>query len=94
MNDKFLREQLQHKWDYPEYMLDSTILALKKMGTDLQEAFENWMGSGTPPTISVGKYNFQVLTGTFHLEPVAAFTTLDWLRRDYKSAEYTLRHQR
>lgn len=75
---------------YPAHMIANTIVKLNNLADPIKKSFEYWCQSGIIPTDSIDGYDFLTLTQNFHMKPVGAFLTLDWLTKEPKEAKIAL----
>lgn len=94
MNKMQLEKLLIEKWGYPDYLASKTAQDILQMDSDLYAAFLDWNQSGLLPEYNVGSYTISGLITIYHLEPVAAFLQLNWLKKDFSKAEYALLHRK
>lgn len=75
---------------YPAHMIANTIVKLNNLAAPIKASFENWCQTGIIPTDRIDGYDFLVLTQSFHMKPVGAFLTLDWLTKEPEEAKIAL----
>lgn len=89
MTNEQLRLLLKEE-GYPTHMIANTIVKLNNLTAPIKESFESWCQTGIIPAVRIGGYDFMVLTQNFHMKPVGAFLTLDWLIREPEDAKIAL----
>lgn len=75
---------------YPAHMIANTIMKLNNLAVPIKSSFENWYQTGIIPADKIDGYDFLVLTHSFHMKPVGAFLTLDWLIKEPEKAKIAL----
>ena len=60
------------------------------MDPELKKLFAAWFKTGKTPECFVEGVSFDILVKTFRMNPVNAFLTLDWLKREPKKAKRAL----
>lgn len=76
---------------YPTFMIEKTIEKLLRLSPVVQEAFTLWTTHGIEPSITLEGYSYTSLIEQFHMKPVGAFLTLDWIAREPKEAVKSLK---
>lgn len=81
-----LAEILQ-QYNYPDFMIDSTINRLNKMQPEIKILFDKWLLNSSMPEDEINGFTFRELTGEkFNFTPINAFLTLNWLLVDPANA--------
>ncbi len=75
---------------YPDFMIDSTIIKIERLSPIIAEAFEKWVKNNLHPDLSVEGYSYEELVNEWGMKPVGAFITLDWLIREPEKAKKCL----
>lgn len=75
----------------PAFMIEKTIEKLAHLSPVLQEAFTLWVMHGIKPSITLEGYSYTSLIEQFHMKPVGAFLTLDWIVREPEEAVKSLK---
>jgi len=81
---------LQHDKRISQAGLKVLLPKIELMSEELRNAFENWLESGQIPTMNIEGFTIESLIASHRLSPIAAFMTLDYLRRKPQEAKDAL----
>lgn len=82
MDERAVAQRLQEEFGYPEHGAEVVARKIIALGSPVQEAFQEWWSCGAEPDLEVHGYTVQRLRDEQGLSTIAAFLTLDWLRRE------------
>lgn len=91
MDKEILTSWLIREYKYPPTGAVMVAEELLNCAPDLCAAFDDWLNSCELPTIEVEGYSVNKLMTEHSMTPVAAFLTLDYLRREPDRAKSSLR---
>jgi hypothetical protein len=91
MNKKELLDILVNEYSYTKQSARVVLDKIKIMDQEIREAFEKYIIHKEKPEISVSNYSYEQLIQSYDMNPIAAFLTLDWLKREPKAAERLLK---
>ena len=77
---------LKEKFSYPE---KNAIMVAEKIidfQLEVSEAFQAYIESGELPELCYEGFDFEKLSNQYQMNPIAAFLTLDWLKREPEKA--------
>lgn len=85
MNKDLIIEKLK-EFNYPEQMFGSVVGKIDRFDYDLSYDFDMWLENGKAPSVQYEGYTFNDLTEEYSFNPINAFITLDWLKREPEEA--------
>lgn len=88
--NKDLTERLK-ELGYPEQMINPTIQKIERFDSKIASAFKQWLETAAVPDLKIEGYSFVRLTSELSMNPINAFLTLDWLKREPKKATSALK---
>ena len=91
MNKKEIMNILISEYSYSEKSAPVVFKKIELMDQEIREAFEEYLINKETTDLSVGNYDYEQLIQSYNMTPIAAFLTLDWLKREPKAAEKMLR---
>jgi hypothetical protein len=91
MEEHALSERLITEFGYPPKGAALVAAKLARLAPPVAAAFAGWWQTGTLPDLMVAGYSLLRLMDEHHMQPIAAFLTLDWLSRDPAAAGASLR---
>jgi hypothetical protein len=91
MNDQKGIQRLIEEFGYTESKAIMIWTKIKEISPDLFITFVEWWESGDQPNVIEGGLTYKELTTEYSMNPIAAFLTLDWLKRDPKTAKVSLK---
>jgi hypothetical protein len=91
MDAQSLILRLVSEFGYPQAGAQLVAGKLASCSPELQAAFLEWWNTGHFSEIQVEGYTVQRLMTEHHMKPIAAFLTLDWLRREPQKALASLK---
>jgi hypothetical protein len=86
-----LVERLTREWGYPASGAHVVADRMSRLEPAVLEAFRQWWSSGNLPELTMAGYTVAQLMQEHGLNPMAAFLTLDWLKREPGPARASLR---
>ena len=91
MNKQQLIEKiLQHDQRISQAGLKVLLPKIELMSDDIRMAFENWLETDQIAGINIEGFSVESLMNSYNLSPIAAFMTLDYLRRKPQEAKQAL----
>jgi len=94
MDAQSLIPRLVAEFGYPQAGAQLVADKLADASPDIQDAFMRWWTTGRlpdPENLEIEGYTVQRLMEEHGMKPVAAFLTLDWLRREPEKARASLK---
>jgi hypothetical protein len=92
MNQQQLIDKLlQHDARISQAGIRVLLQKIDLMSKDIRGAFENWLEYGQMPDITIEGFTIENLTKSYNLSTIAAFLTLDYLRRKPEEAILSLK---
>ena len=91
IENKVLREQLIEKSDFKEAQVDEMVKKINTLSPEIYAAFEEWFQSGKIKDIEIEGYTVESLRmKNPKMNPIAAYLTLDWLKREPVKAKIAI----
>jgi len=75
----------------PSFMVSNMVEKIKAMDPELLAVFSLWCDNGKTPDIEVEGFTFESLVNDYDMNPVGAFLTLDWLRKEPEKASQEIK---
>lgn len=91
MNTEEIRKKVIER--FPEYgnkSLERVIDDIEEMDDKLRLELEKFLGTGILPQLLIEGYSFERLKKEFNMNPIAAFLTFDWLKKEPEEARKAL----
>lgn len=76
--------------DYRDYEIDSLFQSVKEMDSESKEWFINWFKNGELSCAVIDGKSARLLVDEYHMTPVNAIVTLDWLKNEPEMASLFL----
>src|SRR3989442_846228 len=81
-----LLDRLVSEFNYPPAGARLVATKLERISPPVRAAFLTWWNSGSAPPLEIHSYSVERLVDEHGMNPVAAYLTLDWLRRSPEEA--------
>ena len=91
MNDQKSIQRLIEEFGYTISSAKMIWTKINEISPDLFIAFMNWWENGEQPDVIVEGISYKVLVTEYSMNPIAAILTLDWVKRDPKTAKESLK---
>jgi len=91
MNIEAIKKKILKKFPvYDEKNIEGVSCDIEEMDKDLRMELENFLETGIAPSIELEGYSIERLKKEFGMNPIGAFLTLDWLKKEPEEAKKSL----
>lgn len=94
MDDKKSIQRLIEEFGYTGSKSKMIWQKINEISPDLFKEFDEWWENGKQPDVIEGGVSYKELITKHSMNPLAAFLTLDWLKREPKTALESLKKGR
>lgn len=91
MTDSESIQRLIDEFGYSDSKAKMIWQKISDISPDLYAVFNAWWENGKPPEITEAGISYSELISKHSMNPLAAFLTLDWLKRDPAAASAAIR---
>ena len=88
-----IREKITALNIYPEENINMLVDKIELTDKEVYSAIELWLRAGAETNITIAGISYVDLADRCEMNPIAAYLTLDWIKRNPEEAVKTLRKE-